>query len=152
MSYAEAVYDVLNADPTLVAILTGGVYLYRDLGPEGINREDTPDAFNSAGLMLPLVIVKGRGNIPTSFLRDEGAQYASTRQVIECWLYDDREAGWDTLKSAAQQIYALLHDRQVAGSFGMQWVNQVDEFREESMSWACSTREDYAVIGRRTGS
>lgn len=150
MSYADAIYTILSEDDTLLDTLTGGVYLKKNLTPEGIDREETEDAYDDDGLLLPIAIVKARGNIPTFELRDEAEQLTSTEQVVEVWFHNDRDAGWGALETAADRVYALLHDKQIPGGFRATLVNEVTDFRDPEMDNACTQRLDFQVTGRRS--
>lgn len=142
---AYGIYSVLATDDVLTDLVQ--VYRYSDLPAEGINREDFPQAYTSIGILRPMVVVKGRGSIPTRDVHDAGDQYTTTRQVVELWMYNDRAAGWATLHLAADRIYALLHDRQVANSFQVLLVNEIDDERDPDIGDACMLKREYQVIG-----
>lgn len=143
-NYPEAVYDVLVASDDLLDVLTGGVILYRDQPIEAIDPENTPDFFDSDSLLLPLASIKGRAAIPDNQM---GVRtYASLDQVVEIWLYADRDAGWSDLDSAAQIIFGLLHDQQVEDSFNVMWVNEL-EGRDSTLGNKCFLKLDYQVKG-----
>ena len=148
MSYDGAIYTLLSADATLVAILTGGIYHKRDMTTEGIDRDGTPDAFDTIGLLKPCLVVSGRGNIPTNQLADPATQYTTTSQVVELWFYADRDAGLDTLESATERVYALLQGKKVTGAARMSLVNELMG-RAPELDNAVFIRHDYQVIGRR---
>lgn len=149
MTEVEDIHTRLSADSTLTTLLTGGVKLYRDLPAEGISRQSMPSAYTSAGILKPIGVVRGRAIVPTNTLRDRDAQYVSTRQIVEIWLYTDRAAGYDTLYSAAERIFALLQDRPTTGTFGLALVNAINDEREPAMQQSCMLRRDYEIIGRK---
>lgn len=151
MSYAQAVYDRLEADATLLTLLSGRIYLYHDLPSKGISRATMPNVYSGyqgSGPLLPLCVVKGRGLIPQPALRDYTTQYTSAAQVIELYFYNDQAAGWDTLKTAADRAYALLHERPLPDSFQCVLVNAVEDMRDPEMENACLLRRDYQITGR----
>lgn len=148
MSYSGAIHTLLSADAILLGILTGGIYHKRDMTTEGIDRDGTPDAFDTIGLLKPCLVVKGRGNIPTNQLVDLAVQYTTTSQVVELWFYTDRDAGWDTLVSATEQVYALLQGKKVTGAAEMSLTNEI-EGRAPELDNAVFIRHDYQVVGRR---
>lgn len=145
MSYAGAIYTVLAADATLTALVQ--VFQHRAVPATSIDRETYPESYDANGLLLPRLVVKGRGTIPDGRIEDMDSQYASVRQVVELWFHADRDAGWDTLEAAADRCYALLQYRKVAGSFQVKLVNEIDEERDPDMGDACLARRDYEVIG-----
>lgn len=141
----ELVYDRLAADETLTDILTGGVYFADDLPGEGITKKTYPDVWNGVRLK-PFAVVRGRGVIPTTEVRDKQAQLTSTNQVIEIWLYDDRDAGYGRLKQARDRIYNLLHERPVTATFAL-WLDQeLKRPRAEELGNAVTLRLDYLSI------
>lgn len=148
MSYTQAVYDLLNADAPLLALLTGGLYLGRDVPEEGLNREDYPAAYSN-GLLQPIAVVKGRRVIPDNGFRVPEAQFVAVQQVVEIWFYDDKDAGWDTLDSAAQVVYELLQDVQIAEAYNCNLVNTIEEERDPDLGGACMTRIDMQITGRK---
>lgn len=150
MSYAAAVYDLLAASDELTAIVT--VLSYREIPGGALNRKTVPEAYHENGLLKPNVVVKGRGNIPDGAVRDTEEQTVSTRQVIELWFHDDRDAGYDTILEAADICYDLLEEQRVPGSFNIRLVNEIDEERLPDLGDACFARRDYLVVGLKAPS
>lgn len=148
MNFARDVYTRLNADSTLLAIATGGVYQVETLPTEGISREALPGAFGSSGFLNPLVVVRGRDTVPTSALRDANTQYTTATQVVECWLYDDADAGYSALDSMGQRIYALLQETPVTGAFACTLDRVVNGGRAPEMTYALFQRWDFSFVGR----
>lgn len=120
--YDELVYNRLDADVTLTALVPGGMYY--DLDSNGINRESTPNAYDPTTDLLRVTgVVTSRAAVPTGDLRDQDGQYLSTHQTIEVWIYNDRDGIWPT--AARDRIYALLQDNPVTGAHGLTLVNQI---------------------------
>lgn len=142
MDYSQAVYDKLAADVTLLALLSGGIY--HNLAEEGLNREGTPDAYDADGFLLPTLVVTGRDTVPTMELRDPGTQLATTNQVVELWFYNDRSGIYPD--TAHDRAYALLHDRQVTGTFKVILVNDA-RTRAPELNGAKLLKSDYQVKG-----
>ncbi|MBX3081722.1 MAG: hypothetical protein KF716_08800 [Anaerolineae bacterium] len=147
MSYAAAIKTLLVADATLAAALTGGIYSYQDTKKLGINQVTTPLAF-TAGILKPCALIKDRGETPFGGIADPNAQYVTTSQIIEIWLYDDGEAGYATLQMARDRIYALLQHNRVAGSFEIRFANIVEGVPAPELDNPAAIRADYQVIGR----
>lgn len=145
MSKAEAVYDVLAADSTLTTLLTGGVYRIDDVPPE-VNQDSMPEVYDVANVrLLPWCAVRGRDIVPVpNAPRDPAAQLTTQRQVIELYFYNDRYAGWDVNRQAADRAYALLQDQFVSATFKLNLVNQA-ESRDDAMQGATLLRHDYEV-------
>ena len=149
MSYAEAVFALLDADAPLAAVLVGGIYNGRDVPEEGINREDYPDAYDSNGLLQPVAVVRGRRVVPDQAFRVVEAQFVAVNQVVEIWFYDDKDSGWDTIESAGQLVYELLQDQQISGAYNCKLVNSIEEERDPDLGGACLHRLDFQVTGRK---
>jgi hypothetical protein len=142
----ELVYDRLSADETLLETLTGGVYFSDNLPREGLTQDVVPEAWDDDGFLKPCCVVKGRAVVPTNDIRDTENQLTSFRQVIECWLYDDGDAGYTALKEAANRIYMLLQDRPVTGAFSLTLDQQLKLPRAVELGNAVSLRLDYLSI------
>jgi len=145
MTYASVVFDLLSVDTDLIALVK--VFAHRDVPNSGIDRETFPAAYDENGFMLPFLVVRGRGDIPTNDVVDAEDQYVSVRSVVELWFHADRDAGWDILEEAADRCYVLLQYQQIAGSFNCRLVNEIDEERQPDLGDACFARRDYEVIG-----
>lgn len=137
----------LIADSTLMTYLTGGVYNMADLGRLGLNRQQTPGAFNSlTGLMKPCLVIHFRAVTPFGGIADPTQGYMSVRQVAELYFYNDGDAGYTTLTAARDRVYALLHDKQVDGAV-VRLINRMPELREANLQQAALLRDDYQLIG-----
>lgn len=143
-----AFYTALNADGTLTGLLTGGIYADQNLGRAGINRTNTPAAYTN-GIVQPLLLVKGRAVIPDGALRDPADQTTSTRQVIELWLIDDGDAGFDTINLAADRCYEMLQMQYVGGGH-VEFISQLAE-RDPERNHAATIRAEYEVVAVKTG-
>ena len=148
MSREADFYAVLNADATLLATLTGGVWKREAVGVEGLTRQTTAAAFDStSGYLKPCALIAERATVPDGVVKDLMAQKASTRTVVEVYLYADAGAGYTALDTAAARIYVLLQGRQLTGSAEIELVNVVGRWREEggSLKNAVATRYDWLV-------
>ena len=140
MSILSAAKAVLEADATLLATATGGIYDINESGALGINRQTTTGAFDSNGLLKPCVLLRARALVPDFQLRDASGQYSSARQTLEVWLYQDN--GYTSIDTMKARIYALLHEKQLTGTFLVSWAGGSGE----NFDWelrACVEREDY---------
>lgn len=128
-----------------MAILTGGVYVYEELPPEGITRETVPAAFDANGYLLPIAVVKARMLVADGEVEDLVDQDASTRQVLEIWLYQDRL--YDKIDSVLPLLKALFHGHKFNDSFPVEWAgNPVTRGRDEgTLKGSSLARQDWLV-------
>ena len=149
MSREADFYAVLNADATLLATLTGGVWKRESTGVEGITRATASTAFDSNGYLRPCALIAERATVPDGVVKDLMAQKVSTRAVVEIYLFADNATGYATLDAAADRVYTLLQGRQLSASFEIELVNVVGRWREVggSLANAIATRLDFLVPG-----
>jgi hypothetical protein len=146
MSREADVAALLTVDVTLMAILTGGIFVYGNVGPEGISRgsESTATAFDADGYLLPCALVKQRGEIPTNDMVDYGEQMSSARQIVEIWYYQD--TGYAALDSARARVRALLQGVTLSDSFELKLVNTQDRLRDPgALAGASMAKQDWQV-------
>jgi hypothetical protein len=145
MSSREADFAaVMTADSTLMLVLTGGVYQSGVLGEDGITRASTPAAFST--YLLPCCMVKQRGNVPDNHVRSYDPQATSAVQVIELWLYCDKDAGYAPLDAASDRLYTLFEGHRFTNSFEVQLSNTIDRQRDQgALKGASLKRLDFAT-------
>lgn len=142
MSLEAEFKTAMEADATLMAILTGGVYTSSEAGRDGITRTDTPDAFDT--YLLPCALVKQRGLIPDGVVSDTIEQLASTVQVVEIWLYED--SGYANIDLALAQLFITFFGNQLNGSFELTLINTIDrETDSGQLNGASMARQDWQV-------
>lgn len=143
MSRETDIEAVLEADVTLMAILTGGVYTAGALGLGGINRQDTAVAFSN-GYLQPCALVKQRSFVPDGVVVDHTTGHASAARVIEIYVYED--AGYTNIDGALARIFTLLHGHQFTNSFPLQWINTIDRARDNAaLDGASMSRQDWLI-------
>lgn len=151
MSALSAALAILVADTaTLVATATGGIYTPDTTGRLGINRGTVPGAFDSTtGNIKPCILLKLRSAIPDGLLRDDANQYSSVRQIIECWFY--QHSGYATIETMRDRVYALLHARQLAGTFQVFWQGDIrgGGFRDLELD-ASVERSEYLALTKKS--
>jgi len=104
---ALAIHTVLAGSETLTDILTGGIYT------KTLDRDDTPDAFDSNGRALPAASVRDLGEDTDPTGKDTA--FGGFPQV---WFQADAtDAGRAAIESAWEIARALI-PRQVAGPNG----------------------------------
>ena len=149
MSTQNAVKTILKADATLLAAATGGIWDFDETGHKGINRTVTPTAFDAAGTIKPCILIRLRSETPAGGLNDDPAQYVSTRQIVELWLY--QYGGYSTIETMRTRCYSLLHGQQLAGTFVVTWAGDVRGQRDLELD-ASVERSDYQGIAKRSSS
>lgn len=142
MTILSAIKTVLEADATLLATATGGIYDFNETGRIGVNRTNTPSAFDANGVIKPTILVRARALVPDFVLRDSSGQYSSARQTIEVYYYQD--SGYSTIATLKDRVYALLHETQVTGAFLVSWAGGTGESFDYDIN-ACVERDDYLV-------
>lgn len=148
MSRESQFETVMEADATLMAILTGGVRTKEATGVEGVGRETTPSAFDANGYLRPTALVRQRDTVPDNAVRDLMAQTVSTSVVVEIYLYEDR--GYTNIDAAMSRLFTLFEGYQFTDSFEVQWVNTVDRIRDMGSLKGCSlARMDWQVSSVR---
>jgi len=152
MSAESIITATLQADATLSALLPGGIYADRALvdsvGENGINRRDTPDAFDANGYLRPCARVRGRGQFPYPIgrpLTDPTAQWSAAREMVEVHLY--QAYGWDAITAARERVYALLHGNHGAGTYILHWAGDGPALTDPSLSNASHLRIEFSVVG-----
>jgi hypothetical protein len=133
----------LSGDATLMATLTGGVYVSGTVGIDGITRDATPAAF-SGGYLLPCALVRQRGNIPDGQVSDETAQIDSAIQIVEVWFYQD--SGYTSIDTAMERARVLLRGYSLTNSFPLTLANVIDRQRDDgALHGASLARQDWRV-------
>lgn len=129
MSIETDFQDRMEADATLMAILTGGVYVSGELGPLGINRTDAPGAFDGNGYLLPCALVRERPLVPDLEVNDYLEQVASATQVVEIYIYQDR--GYSSIDAALDRLFVLFFGYQFNGTFPLEWLGTLNRERDQ---------------------
>ena len=143
MSAIGAIKTVLEADATLLATATGGVWDYDETDRQGLSRTTAPGAFDASKNIKPCVLLKLRSSIPDGQLADSAGQVASVRETIEVWLYQDR--GYTAIETMGLRIYALLHEQRLPGTFLVSWQGALRAGRDIGID-ANIERNDYLAV------
>jgi hypothetical protein len=134
---------ILEADGTLTALATGGIYDWDETGRLGINRTNsaTSAAFTN-GIIKPCLLLKLRSSVPFGGIADDPNRIVSARDMLEVWAYQDN--GYATIKSMLARVYTDLQGQQLGG-FSCTRAGRVQPPRDIEMD-ANVERDDYAVI------
>ena len=119
-----ALHDVLAADATLMALLTGGIYTTRTLGTRFISEAQTPSAYaaGAGGIvrLKPCCVVT-----PSGGAMSMGAAGCGRQEWVRIGVYDAE--GYATTEAALDRVRALLHDTNVDLTDGRSYdVQHVD--------------------------
>ena len=116
----QAVKAALEADVTLMATLTGGVYDRR-----GLSRTSTPDACNAPGELEPCAVVVVEAATPIGPHPD----YRMERVFFAVYLYEDEGNNYAGIDVAKQLVKALLHQQRVTTTPDTVWeMRHADSF------------------------
>ena len=147
MSRESDIKTLLDTDLLLSLTLTGGIYISEDVGVEGISRETTPAAFSS-GFLLPCALVKQRGEFVTEDVVEYDSFLFSTTQVVEIWLYEERD--YSAIDLAKVRVMVMMNGHQftdvITGTFEPELVNMVDRQRDAAaLNGASLARMDWSI-------
>ena len=135
----------MEADSTLMATLTGGVFISGELGREGITRTSAPTAFDSNGYLKPCALVRQRALTPDLQVVDQIEQVSSATQVIEIYVYQD--SGYTSIDTALGRLYTLFFGYQFSDSFPLEWIGTLDRERDGgALDGASMARQEWLTI------
>lgn len=148
MSILSSAKALLEADATLLATATGGVWDFDESGRMGIGRTNTPAAFDqTTEVIKPCVLIKLRSSVPDYILADDSNQYVSLREMLEVWFYQDTT--FTAIETMRSRVYVLLHAKQFGGAFMSYWQGDVRNQRDIELD-ANVERSDYLVRAKRS--
>lgn len=110
----ESIKDMLLTSQVLREYLTGGIYTIKD---GFISRENTPDAFDSTGKLLPCAYITSLGDFAIQ------PHIHSSRNIVKIYLY--QQFDFSLIAHAAQRILDILHNHRYTGVYDIQYINQV---------------------------
>jgi hypothetical protein len=142
MSYVDQVVTLLTNDATLAALLTGKIWFFGDLGRKGINREITPEVFDTEGILKPLCLVMPMDEHPTFEGVDMPSGMMTTETPVITWVLQDGASGYDTIEAAYNRMYTLLHGYRLTDGMQVLWKKATKNQR----SWLAQDASDYEVI------
>ena len=142
MSALSAAKAILEADATLLATATGGIWDLDEAGPNGLSRTTTGAAFDANEIVKPALLLKSRGERPDGQLVDEAEQYNSTREPLEIYAYQD--SGYDDIQTMLDRCYVLLQAQQLTGTFMALWGGRSPQTHDEALG-ANVQRDEYII-------
>lgn len=148
MSALSAAKAILEADGTLLTTATGGIWDFDETKQMGLSRTLTPAAFDANEIIKPCVLMKQRSQIPNPTLADDASQYVAVSEILECWFYED--SGYSNIETMRDRVYALLHTKQLTGTFQVLWAGNFRPGVRDTDLNANVSRSDYQVFGRKS--
>lgn len=115
MTAFSVILQALQGDSQLMTLLSGGLYDGREV--QDISRQATPDAFNEWSELEPCGLLKAESQAPT------GPHPDSARLFVTLWLY--QQAGTAAIDAARERAYALLHRKNLAGTWEVRHAGDV---------------------------
>lgn len=149
MSFTSEIVSLLEADVTLMTILTGGVYEYPDTGKKGLTRLLSQRAFSEqSGLIAPCAVVLELDEQSDNQI--VGANMSGVTPIV-VWIYDKAytDTKYQNIENAYNRIYTLLHLAQIAGACQILWKSCVKYRREADLKDAGYFRATFNVYGYR---
>lgn len=147
MSLEDDVYNSLDGTGLTSLYLTGGLYKAGDLGETGITRVSAPAAFDSDGYLKPCALIRQRSEVPTGELSDYDYKLMSERKVVEIYLYQDGDTGYDKIDGAVSFIKLLLTGEIYANSFELNLDNVLQRQRDNgALKGASLNKMDWSVV------
>lgn len=148
MTIESTIVTLLQADATLVAALTGGIYSKQAIGKLGIDSNNalTPNAYtlvNQKNVLRPLVVIRLRTLVPQGNRHDRKNQHIGAQGVLECWFYDENL--YTTITTARDRVYTLLSDKTITSIGALTLDNRIEGLRAEELNNAALLRDDYTI-------
>ena len=131
MDYTQEIVDILNASAPLVALLTGGIFNFNSVGRKGINPMALAQAYDANNQLRPCCVVwtaeEAMDGQAVGFVR-------STVTPVYGRLYDNGNAGFDTLAAAEVIIYGLLNQQRIPNALQFLWGKTIKNLRDSRLS------------------
>lgn len=141
MTIRADVLATLEADATLTATLTGGIYDASELPMDGLTPSAAPDAYDGVRLQ-PCAVIRWRSVSETQILG------ASRRRFLEIYYY--QAVGQGSIESAQARVRTLLHRAKQLETDGGQvyfatWVEDGGEMVADELNGAAMSFSRYYV-------
>lgn len=157
-SREEQIRDLLIADATLMAILTGGIYTSEEIGVEGIRRGDedtestdysiTAVAFDEHGVLKPCAVVRQEDVNPYPLTRSQANKIAGVTQLVNIFYYQFRRH--DMIDAAVTRVYELLEGERIPDAYPLIWENETGYFPDVGpVANATTQRQTWRVVSVR---
>ena len=122
MSLSDNIKTALQADASLMALLTGGVHVE----VEEISRQNTPTAFDADKEILPCVLIKHSTETPA------GPFQTSVRTIVVIYFY--QRQGYAVIEPAMGLAFADLNEKQIGTHvWNFEYVGAVYQQRDQAL-------------------
>ncbi len=126
MSLRDDIKDALEDDTALMAYLTGGIFT----GVEEINRQNTPDAFDANGEILPCALIKIGTELP---LRSGYLNAVNTPFTM----YFYQLQGYEAIEPAMDLAFADLNEQKIGSNvWSIEFDIAVNQQRDTALDCA----------------
>lgn len=145
-----AIKAVLTGSSSWTTLVTGGTFLWDDLGRQGLdpNRAAALGCYDQSDPDNPTLKLTA---VLTFSTASEREILASKRQFFRLWLY--HENSYPLIRQAITLAYSLLNAKQVTadneGKPLLRWVDDMQEFVADEMAGAMAGGSRYFVQLRR---
>jgi len=137
----EAIRERLATDPTLQALLTGGVWATGE-----ISRQKAPEAFGDDKEIEPCALVKVESETPWGPYSEAGA--VSARLYVVVYFY--QRNGYEVIDEAMERVFTLLQQEKLEdGVWEIAWADDVIDQEDEALG--CSMGVSRYVVTRLRG-
>ena len=137
MSLSDDVKTVLEADATLMALLTGGVH--DDV--EEVSRQNTPTAFDASGEIMPCALIK------LGVETRRGPFAHSVQTPVTIYFYEF--SSYEVINPAMARVYGLLHDQKIgSATWRVDYESSTHNQRDSGLDCAFTTARFVAVRNR----
>jgi hypothetical protein len=146
-TFADAVQILFEADTGaggIATLATGGIYTFEDTKRLGLSHIDTPNAWDSNGILLPTIILKDRDQVRDNGILEDAGQVISFREVLETWYYEEGEAGYASIELMRNRAFKLLHGIKVSSCL-VRWVSNTLRRRDSALAYASMEKSDYEI-------
>ena len=121
----EIIKERLETDPTMQGLLTGGVW-----ATDEISRQETPEAFDVNGEILPCALVALSSEAAAGPYVEAGA--LSARLHVALYFYQRR--GYDVIDQAMARALVLLHREKLeSGVWEVAWTDDVLDQKDDAL-------------------
>lgn len=139
MSLASDVKTVMTADATLMALLTGGVYV----GVEEVSRQNTAGAFDANRELKPCALIK----LGVETQRGPFRAALSVQTPITIYFYQRND--YDVIDPAMDRTLELLHLAKIGSTtWEVEYESTVNDQRDQALDCPLATMRFVAVRRR----
>lgn len=141
-----AIRDYLKAQSGWTTLVTGGTFLWDELGRNGLEPEsaEANGCYDSNGLLKLTAVLTFEGSSEAEILTSE-------RGFMRVWLY--HQSSYDSIRQAKRKAKDLLDRYQVASSDEgkplLRWVDDMKDFTADTLGGALAGCSRYAIRLRR---